>query len=115
MYDAMTGRELYVVAGPAEPVTAGAFSPDGKRLAVVRRQQLAVCDLATGETRPLPKAEPAAGAEVLAFSPDGKRLAVAGYFPGGPLVKVLSAETGAEEAVWRGLGGRPSWLEFWDE
>jgi WD40 domain-containing protein/cytochrome c len=69
-----------VPALPA-PVTALAFAPDGKRLAVGGYQTVRLLDPATGKpVRTLPG--PVDQVQALAWSPDGKWLAAAGGLPG---------------------------------
>jgi serine/threonine protein kinase/WD40 repeat protein len=96
IYDASTGKQLYQVPAQAGAVLSRAFSPDGKRLAVLygnRREELergpqigfsniifhtqpgplAVYEAATGkELFRLPAA--AHGGGTVAFSPDGRNL-----------------------------------------
>lgn len=57
---------------PAEGASGGAFSPDGGRVAFVRRGNLVVMTMATREARPLTTDGRAAGP---VWSPDGKWLA----------------------------------------
>ncbi|MGE3804938.1 MAG: WD40 repeat domain-containing protein [Gemmataceae bacterium] len=71
---------LVLKAGPLTPVTAVAFSPDGKRLASGRYGQVALWDLTTGKLERLLTSVLGAVNDVR-FSPDGKMLAVAGGQP----------------------------------
>ena len=70
-----------LLAHGATPVTAVAFSPDGKLLATPGRKQLLLWDAATGKlTR---KIGPLPGTvRAIAFAPDGKSLALALGVPG---------------------------------
>src|SRR5438067_1833986 len=72
--------DLVLKAGPLAPVTAAAFSPDGKWLAAGSYGQLAIWDLTT--VHPAKLLTNVLGAVNDArFSPDGKLLAVAGGQP----------------------------------
>jgi hypothetical protein len=67
--------------GPLPPVTAVAYSPDGKRLAIGGYRAVAVWDTATGQ--PLTCLTHLPGAVLaLSFKPDGSLLAVGGGIPG---------------------------------
>jgi WD40 repeat protein len=86
LWDTATGGETQKPLRLGNPVTALAWSPDGKRLAtaVSRPGQTAVRLWDAASRQELPKLAPGkAGATIgtvrsLAFSPDGKRLAAAG-------------------------------------
>jgi WD40 repeat protein len=72
--------ELGLKIGPLAPITATAFSPDGKLLAVGSYGQVAIWDLAAG--KPAKVLHNVLGAvNDLRFSPDGKILAAAGGQP----------------------------------
>src|SRR4029077_14213233 len=72
--------DLVLKVGPLAPVTAVAFSPDGKWLAAGSYRPVAIWDLATA--RPAKVLTNVLGAVNDArFSPDGKLLAVAGGQP----------------------------------
>ncbi|HXG12045.1 MAG TPA: c-type cytochrome domain-containing protein [Gemmataceae bacterium] len=64
-------------ADRAAPVTALAYRPDGKLLAVGGHREVLLIDVATGDVAGTLPGQ-AAQVTALAFSPDGRRLAVAG-------------------------------------
>jgi RNA polymerase sigma factor (sigma-70 family) len=71
LWDAGTGRERRHFAAPGGIVRGAVLSPDGKVLASVGREDVALCDVSTGnQLRRL-----APGASCVAFAPDGKKLA----------------------------------------
>lgn len=76
--DAVTGREVIVLAGHRQPVTGVCYSPDGGRIASVGADgAVKVWNAATGrEVATLTVHR--AGAAGVAFSPDGTRLAAGG-------------------------------------
>jgi WD40 repeat protein len=67
-----TGKRVWTLRG-----WSGAFSPDGKTLALAS-STLRLCDVATGKERAAPEAHRCA-VVALGFSPDGKTLASGGY------------------------------------
>src|SRR6516164_2975063 len=72
--------ELALRVGPLSPITAVAFSPDGKLLATGSYRQVTVWDLALA--RPVKMLTNVLGTvNDLRFSPDGRLLAVAGGQP----------------------------------
>ncbi len=72
-WDSSTGRALRVIPGS---FNAGAFSPDGRWLAVSGLEEVSVYDSATGkELQRLPRCHQHVWS--VAFSPDGKMLAIA--------------------------------------
>jgi WD40 repeat protein len=79
--DKASGRlEAVIKVGPLGPVTALAFSPDGKYLLVGTYGRVALWDLSTGTVaRHLESVEGAV--HQITYSKDGKRLAVAGGLP----------------------------------
>ncbi len=91
--------ELALKIGPLSPITALAYSPDGKRLAVGSYRAVVIWDTATGQ--PAAAIEHLAGpVQSLAFRPDGSQLAVAGGAPGvAGEVKVYDAKTLAPVGV----------------
>jgi dipeptidyl aminopeptidase/acylaminoacyl peptidase len=70
-----------VAAGPLPPVTALAYRPDGKTLAVGAYKAVLLWDIPSGKVERI-LADPAGQVQSLAYSADGKRLAVAGGVPG---------------------------------
>ena len=84
-----------VFALPGRGAYAGAFSPDGSRLAAVQGGRIALVDLAAGSVRYVPHARVAA-AGAIAWAPSGRWLFFAGrhggllaYRPGDPRPLVL--------------------------
>jgi RNA polymerase sigma factor (sigma-70 family) len=103
--DTATGKELYRIQTPGDPVNCFALSPDGKTIMTggwsgsVLRQW----DLATGkELRQIVTGDEGSGA--LAFSPDGKTFAAVS---GQTLIRVWDVATWQET---RRLAGHTSWL-----
>jgi WD40 repeat protein len=78
LWDAATGKELRSLFRLQGQLTALAFAPDGKRLAVaLSNEALVIYDVATGkEIKRLPA--PQQGIVAAAFAPDGKTLATGG-------------------------------------
>jgi RNA polymerase sigma factor (sigma-70 family) len=72
VWDAATGRELRHFAAPGGGVQGAAFSPDGKVLAAVGREDVTLWDFATGTPLHRLPVRPTC----VAYSPDGKTLAV---------------------------------------
>lgn len=115
------GSDPMVVAG-GEGIAVGQprFSPDGSSLAFVSDESgwwnVWVCDLATGERRPVAAeahdhAEPSWGPGQRSFgwSPDGARLAINRNEAGFGRLVVASVEEGAVEAVSRGWHDGIDW------
>jgi WD40 repeat protein len=84
---------LALTVGPLPPITALAFSPDGKRLAVGTYRAVTLWDTATGQ--PVASLTRLTGTvQSVAFRPDGTLLAVAGGAPGASgEVKVFDTKT----------------------
>ncbi|HYV37374.1 MAG TPA: hypothetical protein VE988_16820 [Gemmataceae bacterium] len=84
----------------------GAFSPDGRSLAIVSERKVTLYELATGQPRLTFDAEVASQSTVItthgyavAFSPDGNRLAIAGA---SNIVHLADTLTGRDLATFRG-------------
>jgi len=81
LFDAQTLRRRRIAALSRGPVTAAAFSPDGRRLAVTggagESGRVTVVDPATGRRDGSPVRVVPQVAQALAFSPDGRQLVVA--------------------------------------
>jgi WD40 repeat protein len=90
-----------------------AYSPDGKRLASARAQEVKVWDAQTGQQLHTLKGGTVAGnwSNCVAFSPDGKRLASYGG-PGTLQVKVWDVQTGQELLVLKGHSGNVGSVAF---
>jgi WD40 repeat protein len=94
VWDAQTGRELLTLKGHRRFVDSVVFSPDGKRLATLSRDQtVKVWDAQIGHEILTLKAA-YWGEGNVAFSPDGKRLA--------SHYKVWDAQTGEELLALKG-------------
>jgi len=79
--DAETGLPAALLEGPEEPVTALAFSPDGKTLASAGATSLSVWLWRVADGEPvllIPDALDGCVVEALAFHPNGRHLAAAG-------------------------------------
>ena len=88
--------QCVVTHGPAVPIGALAFSPDGRLLAVGGYQEVLIWDLAGAKlARRIGLEQPGCLVHSLAFSNDGKLLAVPDSSPHGPgAVKVFDVATG---------------------
>ena len=74
LWDALSGRELAVLAEGPERRLVDAFSPDGKRVVVGSGVDLSLWDAVVG--RPLARSDPnAKSVWEVDYSPDGKRIA----------------------------------------
>jgi WD40 repeat protein/serine/threonine protein kinase len=110
VWDASSGQELLTLKGHRRFVNSVAFSPDGKLLATLSRDNtVKVWDAQTGrELLSLPVQSSSAGC--VAFSPDGKQLAsssetppmVAPPNPHASEVKVWDVQTGQELFTLKG-------------
>lgn len=90
--------------GPLPPVTALAFSPDGKILAAGVYRAVLLWDTATG--KPLPCLMGLAGAvQSVAWRPDGSALAVAGGLPGAS-GEVKCFDTKTWQPINKSFGGQ---------
>jgi tRNA A-37 threonylcarbamoyl transferase component Bud32 len=85
VFDVVTGKELFTIPRPRSDSTAFGFTPDGKHLAYITRNEddtetvlrgIDVRDRSTVGSELKPKAGEFSNARALAFSRDGKRLAV---------------------------------------
>jgi WD40 repeat protein len=108
VWDAQTGRELLSPKGHCRLVNSLAFSPDGKRLATLSRDNtVKVWDVQTGQALLTLEARSRTVGSV-AFSPDGKRLASSNSSPNGSdtrspgEVKVWDAQTSQELHTLKG-------------
>jgi streptogramin lyase len=99
--------EFALRVGPLPPITALAFSPDGKRLAVGGYRAVTVWDTEAG--RPVGCLTGLSGSVLsLAFSPDGKHLAAAGGAPaesGEVRIYDLGAKTLGSDTAFKTLAG----------
>jgi WD40 repeat protein/tRNA A-37 threonylcarbamoyl transferase component Bud32 len=116
VWEAQTGRELLTLRGHSRFVDSVVFSPDGKRLATLSRDQsVKVWDAQTGQALLTWKLSTPFGGRV-AFSPDGQRLASSLNLllgpPGSSEVKVWDAGTGQELLTVKGHISRITSLAF---
>jgi len=87
-----------------------ALSPDGRRVAVLRRDQsVRVCDAATGEDVKTLIEPATAQCGTMAWSPDGKLLAIHGW---DSTVRILNPATGELAGSFTDMGRTPIFLGF---
>jgi RNA polymerase sigma factor (sigma-70 family) len=92
LWDAATGKQVRLLESGARGVSAVAFAPDGKTLAVgCADQSVSVWELASGQVRAVLR-DPESGVGSVAFSPDGKLLAASN----GKAVRLWDVATGHE-------------------
>jgi WD40 repeat protein len=111
VWEVATGNECSSLAPSPEcaNLTALAFAPDGRLLAVARSRPVALWDLRAGRRR-CEWATPLGFVAALAFSPDGRTLAVAGGHEG--TVYLWETATGKERAHFEGHSGHMTALAF---
>jgi Tol biopolymer transport system component len=80
------------------------WSPDGKKIAFVTADRLAILTRSTGRIRPVPLKAPTSFVRSPAWSPDGRRLAIT---TGGNRVALVSVRGGDPKIL--GLGRAPAW------
>lgn len=101
------------LAGHHGPVTALAFSLDGRTLASGSDDRTArLWNIADGLEKGPPITNPGGGFSSLAFSPDGRTLAMGGAGGAGRVIRLVDIETGAIKAERRGHLGDISSLVF---
>ncbi len=90
--------DLALRIGPLPPVTALAYSPDGKLLAMGSYGSVALWDLAAG--RPVRVLDVPGAVHALVFSPDGSRLAATGGLPArSGTVRIFATDSWEERAT----------------
>jgi WD40 repeat protein len=122
LFEVATGQPKGSIAIPkqnknVDPIgLQGAFSPDGRGLAVISERKVTLYDLATGQPRLTFDAEVASQSTVItthgyvvAFSPDGNRLAIAGAKN---LVHLADVATGRDLATFQGHTGALTGVAF---
>jgi WD40 repeat protein len=118
MFDTATGKEKMSFKGHEEPVTAGAFSPDGSLFATGGMDGSSILwDVVTGKPRVTLKGHDSGGKKkrttrgisAIAFSPDGKLVVSAGLDD--HAVKVWTVSTGNEKSSLP-FGGIPLHVSF---
>jgi len=99
--DAETGAEPAVLPGHEGDVRAVAFSPDGRRIAIVRNgnSMVRICDAESGADVAVLRG-PSNDVRGIAYSPDGRQIASADAWD--KTVRVWDAESGAKLAVLYG-------------
>jgi WD40 repeat protein len=119
VWDAQTGQQLFALQGHRRFVNSVAYSPDGKRLATLSRDNtVKVWDAQTGQEL-LTLTAGAIGSGCVVFSPDSKRLASSNKLsgdiiapPGAGEVKVWDAQTGEELLTFKGHTSHISSIVF---
>ena len=107
LWDTTTGLEIGVLAKWQIGTRPGAFSPDGKRVAVASAQYVYLCDTVTG--RKLARLGPhVSKVESLAYSPDGKRIASRST----SIIQLWDGESGKQVGVLRDHTAEISSLVF---
>ena len=88
--------DCVVALGPVAPVSAVAFSPDGKTLATAGYQEVLLWDLANAKLlKRIGAGQMSDSARAMAFSKDGRLLAVAEGVPNGPgAVRLFDKDSG---------------------
>jgi WD40 repeat protein len=123
VWDAGNGEELFALVGHNSFVDSVAYSPDGKRLATLSRDNtLKLWDAQTGRELVSLPVQVTGVTSIVAFSPDGKRLASSNnphpYYSAPELgsqlgqIKVWDAETGQELLTMKGHTIRVKMLAF---
>jgi WD40 repeat protein len=109
LWDTATGRRVAVlkINTNGQEIQDVAFGDDGRRLALVSADGVAVWDVSTG--RELVRFRPATDCEVVAFSPDGKRLATGSRLG---VITLWDAATGQETLSLRGHSATVQCLAF---
>jgi WD40 repeat protein/serine/threonine protein kinase len=103
VWDAQTGKELFILKGHAKAIQHALFSPDGKRLATSSDDNTArIWNAQTGRELLILKGHTKTVRHTL-FSPDGKRLATTAD---DNTVRVWDAQTGQELHTFKGPEGK---------
>jgi WD40 repeat protein len=108
LWDAASGRQLWILQGFRERVHATAFSPDGSRLVTLSGQLAFVWDVRSRTLVATLKGHEDA-VNTAAFSPDGKLVITASKDKSAML---WEAETGKVRTLYRGHTGSVSFVAF---